>query len=182
MRRELPHEKGQELCSQTPSPERADDLPLHPSATEEDCKNCNWFSLCLIETPPQSAPSSLCIIILGHDLVLGTPCLYREHMSRLLPKPALELCFSTCCVLQHQSSSGSLSWVVSPSSTQQSRVRIWGQANVSVGLRLAERPVSILSAPACPPKCVLCNGSTMQSPHTHTYTYTHSPVCSQPAS
>lgn len=127
-------------------------LPLRRTA-----KKCNYFSQCLKETSPQSAPSSLCTIILGHDQVLGTLSLYRDHMFRSLPKPALQLCFSTCHVLQHYSSLGSLSWVVCPS-TQQSKVRIWAQPRVSVGFRLAEKPVSV-AVPSCLLQCVLPNVS-----------------------
>lgn len=36
----------------------------------------------------------------------GTTCLYRDHIFKLHPKSALELCCSTCCVLQHQAPPG----------------------------------------------------------------------------
>lgn len=58
---QLPHEKGQEPCSQPLSPKREDGFSLHPSAIKEDCKKHNRFSSqCLMEISPQSAPSSIC--------------------------------------------------------------------------------------------------------------------------
>lgn len=80
-----PHETGQELCSQPLSPEREDDLSLHLLSLRRAAKKCSWFSQCLIETSPQSAPSSLCTVILGHDQALGSLCLYTDHRLRSVP-------------------------------------------------------------------------------------------------
>lgn len=101
---ELPHEKGQEHCSHPLFPER-DDLSLNSTDTKEDCKVQFISSVSNRNFPSVSSLQPLhgC---LGHEQVLGTLCLYRDLVFGLLPKSALELCFSTCHVLQHQASLG----------------------------------------------------------------------------
>lgn len=49
----------------------------------------------------------------------GTACLCRDHVFKLHPKFSLELCCSTCCVLQHQAPPGSPIQAGAPSSAQQ---------------------------------------------------------------
>lgn len=49
----------------------------------------------------------------------GTTCLCRDHVFKLHPKFSLELCCSTCCVLQHQAPPGSPIQAGAPSSAQQ---------------------------------------------------------------